>query len=60
MSSPLLAIASTLDGILDWGRNKVNRQPFHQLPPCRICRKPAIMNDGNGVPCHKVCAEASE
>ncbi|MEU9516611.1 hypothetical protein [Micromonospora sp. NPDC048169] len=25
--------------------------------PCRICRKPAFMRDGEGRPCHKVCAE---
>ncbi|MGW3854729.1 hypothetical protein [Micromonospora arida] len=25
--------------------------------PCRLCRKPAIMRDAEGRPCHKTCAE---
>lgn len=43
--------------LLDWSKNKINRQPYAALPLCRICRRPAIMNDGDGKPCHKVCAE---
>lgn len=43
--------------ILNWRSNKVNWQPFSELPPCRICGGPAIMNDKDGVPCHKTCAE---
>src|SRR5205814_8101 len=25
--------------------------------PCRICSRPALMRDADGVPCHKTCAE---
>ncbi|MDH6460890.1 hypothetical protein M2302_001056 [Micromonospora sp. A200] len=28
--------------------------------PCRICRRPALMRDGEGRPCHKVCAEQAD
>lgn len=37
---------------LDWSRHKVGNPA-----PCRICGRPALMRDGAGTPCHKVCAE---
>ncbi|MEU4570808.1 hypothetical protein [Micromonospora sp. NPDC023956] len=39
---------------LDWSRHKVG-----DPRPCRICRRPALMRDANGIPCHKVCAETA-
>lgn len=37
---------------LDWRKHRVG-----DPQPCRICGRPAICRDENGVPCHKVCAE---
>jgi hypothetical protein len=39
-------------GGLDWHTHK-SGDPM----PCRICRRPALMRDADGRPCHKVCAE---
>lgn len=40
--------------ILDWSGHRVLPWPR----PCRLCGGPALMTDADGVPCHKVCAEA--
>lgn len=37
---------------LDWSKYKIG-----PLAPCRVCGKGALMRDGRGDPCHKVCAE---
>lgn len=39
---------------LDWSRHRVNTTP----KPCRMCKLPALMTDHDGIPAHKVCAEA--
>jgi Bifunctional DNA primase/polymerase, N-terminal len=31
--------------------------PIGPAWPCRICHRPALLRDGQGLPCHKVCAE---
>lgn len=38
---------------LNWSRNAAG-----DPRACRICRKPALMRDSDGRPCHKVCAES--
>lgn len=38
---------------LNWSKNAVG-----DPRACRICRKPALMRDQDGRPCHKVCAES--
>jgi hypothetical protein len=39
---------------LDWSTHRVG-----DLAPCLICRRPALVRDRAGNPCHKVCAEAA-
>lgn len=40
--------------LLDWG----DRRHWGGKPlPCRLCRKPALLRDDDGRPCHKICAE---
>lgn len=38
---------------LNWAKNAAG-----DPRPCWICRKPALMRDDTGRPCHKVCAES--
>lgn len=38
---------------LNWAKNAAG-----DPRPCWICRKPALMRDEDGRPCHKVCAES--
>ena len=38
--------------VLDWRHNRVGAPAS-----CRLCAESALMRDGDGVPCHKVCAE---
>jgi hypothetical protein len=40
---------------LDWRHCVVSKAPR----PCRVCGRPALMVDPEGLPCHKVCAEAA-
>lgn len=46
----VLALLST--PALDWRTHAVGRPA-----PCRLCGRPAMMRDADGLPCHKVCAE---
>lgn len=43
-----------MDGpaVLDWRSHKVGARL-----KCRLCVEKALMRDGQGKPCHKVCAE---
>ena len=38
---------------LDWHDHRIG-----PLRPRRWCRRPALMRDDDGQPCHKTCAEA--
>lgn len=38
---------------LDWSHHQLD----HRMRPCRLCRRPALMVDAEGLPCHKSCAE---
>lgn len=44
--------ALTRPPALNWSRHATG-DPM----PCRLCRRPALMRDAEGRPCHKVCAE---
>lgn len=42
-----------LEPALDWSRCRVSFRPGL----CRVCGGPALLQDPDGVPCHKVCME---
>jgi len=38
--------------LLNWRTHRIG-----PLRPCVLCRRPALMRDEAGEPCHKTCAE---
>lgn len=42
--------------VLDW---RTGKHFSNVARPCRYCRKPTQLRDEDGVPAHKICAEAA-